>query len=467
MTSVKTDDGLYLGTQPLGKLLWKFALPCVLAMLVSALYNICDQIFIGHSSLDYLGNAATSVVFPLTVVAMALSLAFGDGAAAYLSLCQGKCDTRKVHRSVANSLIMVAILSLLLTAGSLIGAEPLARILGATEQTLPLALDYLRIIVAGFPIFMLGGCLSQIIRADGAPQVAMASMLAGALTNIILDPIFIYPWGLNLGIAGAAWATVIGQVVTLAVVVWYLPRSHVFRLGRESFRLDKEIIATNFKYGISTLISQLAIVVIAVVTNMSLVRAGVNSEYGVDIPIAVFGIVMKVFTVVISFAIGISVGAQPIFGYNYGAKNYGRVRKLYWLIINCMLVVGIAGTLVFELAPDLIIGIFGGESELYWQFARLTFRIFLSATTATCIVRATAITFQAVGKPIPSTIVSLSRDILAYVPLCIILSHFYGINGVLWAAPIADLCGLVLAVIAVIPFLRELRQQELAAKTVK
>ena len=458
--SCKTDDSQLLGTQGLGQLLWRFAAPCVLAMLVTSLYNVCDQIFIGHSPLGYLGNAATSIVFPLTMVAMAFSLCFGDGAAAYLSLSLGKGDTKDIHRSIGNSLLAVFVISLLILALCLSCTDPLLRLLGATDESLSLARAYFFIIVGGFPIFMLGSSLGQIIRADGAPKVAMAAMLTGAITNIILDPIFIFPWGLNLGIQGAAWATIIGQVATLAISVWYLRCSQSFHLQAKSFKTDVKVLMATFQLGISSLISQLAIVVISIVTNVVLARYGVESVYGVDIPIAVLGIVMKVFTIVLSIAIGISIGAQPIFGYNYGAGNYARVRRLYAIVIACMLVVGVIGTLIFELAPDLVISVFGGDQPEYLEFARQTFRIFLALVSATCLIRATAITFQAVGKTIPATVLSLARDIVIFIPLALILPRFWGINGLLWAAPIADGLGLILTVIMAVPLWRELEQKE-------
>ena len=453
--SKKNDEAAFLASGKLSLLLSQFAIPCIVSLLISSLYNIVDQIFIGnHPDLGYLGNAATTIVFPLTVIAMAFAWCFGDGCAAWLSIAQGRGDTQKIHQAVGNSLLWTLVWGVIFWVAGFSVMQPLLRLFGASDASLPFAKDYFTIILAAMPIFMLANTLSPIIRADGAPRFSMLSTLSGAIINIILDPIFIFPLG--WGIKGAAYATIIGQIVSAIIAVVYLWRSQSFRLSGSSFKLDAPLMKNVIKLGVSTFITQMSIVAISLACNMMLLRAGQASEYGADIPMAAFGIVMKVFSIVISFTIGIALGAQPIFGYNYGAQNFQRVRALYWLVVKCTLVIGVISTLMFELCPQLVIGIFGMQNELYERFAILTFRIFLSFILGTCFTKVTSIFFQAVGQPVKATIISLVRDIVCFIPLVIILPQFMGIEGVLWAAPLADVIGTVLAIIVTLDFFKKL-----------
>jgi len=448
------ESNKFLGEEKVSKLLLKFAVPCIFSLLISSLYNIVDQIFIGNSDLGYLGNAATTIVFPITIISMAFAWCFGDGAAAYLSICQGKKDTENAHKSIGNSIIATLISGIVFLIVCLLLMDKLLYWFGASEATIGLARDYFLIILIATPINMLASMSTSIIRADGSPMYSMTSTLTGAVINIILDPIFIFVF--NWGIKGAAYATIIGQIVSFFIAFSYFFKTKTFKLQKESFKPNFHVFSSVSKLGISTFITQISIVVMSLVCNIMLVKYGTLSKYGQDIPIAVIGIAMKVFTIVINIIVGLIVGGQPILGYNYGAKKYGRVKELFKIVSIITIIIGIIATLVFELCPQIIINIFGSESELYNEFAILTFRIFLSLVMFTCFVKMVSIFFQAVGQPVKATIISLIRDIICFIPLIIILPHFMGINGVLVAAPIADTVGMILTIVLVTVFLKSL-----------
>lgn len=450
-------DNQYLGKERISKLLLKFSIPCIMALLVSALYNIVDQIFIGNSDLGYFGNAATSVVFPVTVFAYAFCGMLGDGAAAFLSLSQGRNDTKNVHKAIGNSILLVLLISLIFVIVGFSFTDNILDIFGASETSLGLARDYFVIILAFIPAYMLGCMLNAIIRADGSPAFAMAATLSGAIINIILDPIFIF--ALNWGIKGAAWATIIGQMATLLIGLFCLTRTKTFRLSLKSFQPQPGLLKSVLKLGVSSLITNMAIVVISTISNIMLTKYGTDSKYGADIPLAAFGVCMKVFSIVINIAVGIIVGAQPILGYNIGAGKHERVRETFKLCILATLVVGTIATVIFEFFPQLPISLFGVESELYLEFAIKTFRIFLMLMAFTCIIKVISIFFQAVGEPLKATVISLLRDIVCFVPLVIILSALMGIDGVLWAAPIADAIGLAVAATMAALFFKKLGRE--------
>lgn len=326
------------GTEKLSKLMLKFSIPCVLSLLVSALYNIVDQIFIGNSELSTLGNAATGVVFPFFIIAQAFAWCFGDGCAAYLNICLGKKDMQSADKAIGTGVTVTLLTSLLLIAVGYPLKAPLLTLFGASENSLGMAIEYLDVILAFFPFFMLSNMMNSVIRADGSPACSMASMLAGAVVNIVLDPLFIF--GFHWGMAGAAWATVLGQLVSFLICVWYFFRTKTFRLHPRSLLPDFRAFAGALKLGISSFITQMTILVIVLVSNRMLVRYGAVSQYGVDIPIAVMGIESKVFTVVINIVVGIVLGCQPIIGYNIGAGNYARVKRLFRSILLCTAAVG-------------------------------------------------------------------------------------------------------------------------------
>ena len=452
----------YLGSEKVSKLLLKFSIPCILSLLISSLYNIVDQIFIGNSDLGYLGNAATSIVFPITIISVAFAWAIGDGSAAFLSLCQGRKDTKNAHIAIGNGILINFIISIIFVILGFIFMNNLLYLFGASDVTLPIAVEYFRIILIFIPVYMMANGMNAIIRADGSPGFSMASTLVGAITNIILDPIFIFvcKWG----IAGAAWATVIGQCLSLIVSIIYFLKPKTFKLSLKSYKVNFGIFSNVIKLGVSTFITQMSIVIISLVCNIALAKYGAVSKYGADIPIAVIGICMKVFTIVINIAVGIILGAQPILGYNYGAKQYDRVKETFKLVITSTIIVGLISMAIFELCPEVVIKMFGTESKLYMEFATKTFRIFLFFIVFTCSIKVSSIFFQAVGNPVKASIVSLTRDIVCFVPLVIILPKFMGVEGALYAAPAADVIGIIITIVLLLLFFKDLNKDNVKEK---
>lgn len=449
-----------LGEDKITKLLIKFSIPCVMGLLISALYNIVDQIFIGNSELGYLGNAATGVSFPVCCIANAFAWCIGDGAASYLSICSGRQDADRAHKCVGTGITVTTIISVVLAAVCLGFAEPLMRLFGASEQTLFMAVEYFRIIAAVFPCYLLMNVMNSMIRADGSPSYAMVAMLAGAIINLILDPVFIY--GFKWGIAGAAWATAIGQIVSFLLCAVYFLRPKCFKLTGRSFMPDGKILKDVVSLGGATFVTQISIVVMALVCNMTLAHYGALSRYGQDIPISVFSIQTKVYTVVGNIVTGIVLGGQPIFGYNYGAGKMDRVRQTYRIVLISTLVVGMTATLIFQLRPEIVINLFGAGDELYMEFATKTFRIYLSLVTVTGLIKMTTVFFQSIGRSAYAMATSLIRDIVCFTPFAIILSAVMekqeigaGINGILIAAPIADAVALAVILVLSISFFRK------------
>lgn len=458
-----------LGNQKISKLLLKFSLPCVMGLLISALYNIVDQIFIGNSELGYLGNAATGVSFPVICIANAFAWCVGDGAASYLSICAGKKDTESAHKCVGTGITVTLLISVVLAVVCELTAVPLMRIFGASEQTLKLAVDYFRIIAAFFPFYLLLNVMNSMIRADGSPAFAMTAMLTGAILNIILDPLFIFAF--KWGITGAAWATAIGQVASFVLCAVYFRKPKSFKLTLHSFIPNLPILREVVGLGAATFVTQISIVTVSMVSNMVLARYGALSKYGQDIPISVFSIQTKVYTIVLNIVTGIVLGGQPIFGYNYGAKNMERVRETYKIVLCATLITGIIATVIFQLWPQAVVGIFGTGDELYQEFAVKTFRIYLSLMTVTCLVKMTAVFFQSIGKSVHAVVASLVRDIVCFTPLAVILPAILenaepgqGINGILYAAPIADLVALVVILILTILFFKTLNKENIGEK---
>ena len=392
----------------------------------------------------------------------------GDGCAAFININQGKNETKKIGFCVGSGITATIFCGLVLVAFFMPLKTPLLTLFGASENTIGMASEYFVIILAFFPVYMLMNMLNSVIRADGSPAVAMTSMLSGAVVNIILDPIFIF--ALHWCMKGAALATVIGQAVSLVVCIIYLFRTKTFKLEAKNLLPRFKVLGQAILLGLSSFITQMTIVIIALVCNIMLVKYGALSQYGVDIPIAVIGIESKVFTVVINIVVGIVLGCQPVIGFNMGAGNYSRVKKLYKSILMATLVIGLAATLLFELFPDFVTGMFGQPTNIpnpddYWEFARMTFRIFLALVSFTCFIKMTAIFFQALGKPITAVIASVVRDIVFFVPLIIILPRFLGIKGILIAAPAADLAAMIIAVALTAIFFKKLDKAELPEKT--
>lgn len=467
------ENSRFLGEEKISKLMLKFSIPCVLSLLVSALYNIVDQIFIGNSELSALGNAATGVVFPIFIIAQAFAWCFGDGCAAYLNICQGKNDTEKAHKSIGTGIVITLISSLVLMGIFFPLKTELLSLFGASENTIDMAIEYFNVILAFFPLYMLSNMMNAVIRADASPSWSMTSMLVGAVVNIILDPVFIF--GFKWGMRGAALATVIGQTVSFVISLVYFFRTKTFKLTAKSFIPDFKAFSEALKLGASSFVTQMTIVIISLVCNIMLAKYGAQSVYGVDIPIAIIGIESKVFTVIINLVVGIVLGCQPIISYNMGARKYERVKKLYKSILLCTVIIGLASTALFEIAPRAVVGLFGVPTnipnpEAYWAFGTLTFRIFLSLVTFTSIVKMNSIFFQAVGKPVRAVVSSMIRDIVCFIPLIIVLPIFWGIKGILFAAPIADLIAMIVSTSLLLNFMKSLKESEATneeTKTVK
>lgn len=451
------ENSNYLGTEKVGKLLQKFAIPCICSLIISCLYNIVDQIFVGNG-VGYLGNAATGVIFPITVVGWGLSLFFGDGAAAALSVSLGRGETKDIHRSVGSAVLGSFLSGVVVIVIAYLWGDGLLRMIGATDANIQMAHEYGVIIFAMMPLAMTQNTLASIIRADGSPQYAMMAMLTGAVINIIGDPVAIF--ALDMGIKGAAWATILGQFVSFLICAAYLRHPKTFRVGVGSFRPSMALLRPVMALGTSSLLTQLSIVIITVVNNILLVKYGAGSVYGADIPLAAFVVIMKLFQIVLNIAIGIAAGAQPIVGYNYGAKNYGRVRELLKLMIQWTVIVGLVCTVLFEAVPGVFIRMFGSADDpVYFDFAVLCLRIYLSLILVTCAQKVCAIFLQSIGKAKAAAPLSVLRDVLLIV-FSLLIPVFMGVTGIFWAAPIADVLAILATAAVMVRVWKELGQEK-------
>lgn len=422
-------------TEPIGRLILKFAVPSVIALLVNSLYNIVDQIFIGWG-VGYLGNGATNVVFPITIIALALSMMIGNGGAAYLSLKLGEGEGEAARKGVGNAVTLVVVVSVLLAAVFLVFIDPVLTLFGATDVLRDYALEYGWVIGLGLPFMMISAAINSMIRADGSPKYAMGSMVIGAILNVILDPVFIFVF--HMGVRGAAIATVIGQVASFLVSVAYVPRFQTVRLNAAALRLKAKTCGNIVTFGLSSFITQFAITIVMALTNNLLAIYGASSVYGAEIPLTATGIVMKVNQIMISILLGIATGTQPILGYNYGAKRYDRVKKALELSLLASEVISVLAFLLFQFAPMSVVVLFGSEGGLYNEFAVKAFRIFLMLCPLTGFQTIAAVYLQAIGKPVKSAVLSLARQIIFFVPAALILPTFLGVEGVLWTGPVAD-----------------------------
>lgn len=455
---------LDLGKEKIGKLLKAFAIPCIISLVVNALYNMVDQIFIGWG-VGYLGNGATNVIFPITVLCLAFSLMFGDGTSAYLSLKLGEKNKKDAEKGVANGVIASIIISVILGVLIFTFLPQLITIFGGTDNLRSYAMDYGYIIAVGIPFMMIGTTLNSIIRADGSPKYAMTSMIIGAVLNIILDPISIFVF--NMGIKGAAYATIISQFVNFLINIMYLKKFKSIEITKESFKPSLKVMKNVGMLGISSFITQIAVVIIITVQNTLYNMYGANSKFGTEIPITVHGIVMKVNMILTSIIIGIAAGSQPIVGYNYGAKKYDRVKKTLKMVMLLSVCVSAVSFILFQMIPEVLISIFGSGDELYNEYACLTFRIYLMLIICNGIQIASGIFFQAVGKPAKSAFLTLSRQILFYIPASIILSKFYGVMGVLYAGPVTDGLAFIIAATLLILETKKLSKARNEAPKVK
>ena len=432
-----------LGKEKIGKLIRKFSIPCIISMLVNSLYNIVDQIFIGQG-VGYLGNGATNVVFPLVMIGLAFSLMFGDGASAYLSLKLGEKKKKEAENGVGNGIMLSIIVSVIFCIVTLLFLPQFLKIFGCTENLKSYAMTYGTIIAIGFPFSMIGTTLNSIIRADGSPKYSMFSMISGAVLNTILDPIFIFV--LHKGVEGAAIATVISQIVTFILNVIYIKRFKTIKISKDCFKLQFNICKKVAMLGVSSFITQMSFVCVMAVENNLLGKYGAESKYGAEIPITVLGIVMKINQILNSIIVGIAAGSQPIWGYNYGAKKFDRVKQTLKIVLSASVIISTIAFILFQTIPDKLILLFGSGDENYMDFACLAFRTYLMLCIFNGVQIPSGIFFQAIGQSTKSAILSLSRQIVILIPSMIILSQLFGIIGVLSAGPVADGLAFILAV---------------------
>ena len=454
----------FLETEPIGALMRKYSVPCVISLVVAALYNIVDQIFIANA--DYLGsygNAANTVVFPLTVVALAIAVMIGDGCCAFVSISLGANRKDDAHRSIGNAILLCIICSVALTAIYLIFMDQILTLFGGrvNEETFACAKEYFFWIALGVPFYMFGQAMNPIIRSDGSPRFAMASTVLGAVVNIILDPILIYP--MHMGMKGAAVATVAGQILTAGLSVWYLFHMKAIKLERHSFGLWGSLMKRFLVLGITSFLSQISLVIsMAAVQNMCTKYGAMDPIFGQreysQIPLAVLGIVMKFFQIAISISVGIAAGCIPVVGYNIGAGRKDRAKELFSKLLAAEAILGVIALLIVELFPKQLIGIFGAanESVYYTQFAVKSFRIYLCMMILATVNKGTFIYLQALGKAVESTLISLTREIIFGVALPIILPIFLGLDGLLLSFPIADILTFIIAIVVIRQTYKEL-----------
>ena len=458
----------FLGTERIGKLMKQYAVPCIVSLLVGALYNIVDQIFIANASyLGSYGNAANTVVFPLTVVALAIAVMIGDGCCAYVSICLGRQEVGTAKRSVGNAVVLAVSSGVVLAALYLAFATPIISVFGGTvnAETFRHSSEYFFYITLGIPFYMFGQAMNPIIRADGNPRFAMLSTLAGAAVNIVLDPIFIFVcrWGMM----GAAVATVLGQVVTAVLSVWYLAHMKIIRPQKGDYRLSGQVCGRTLALGITSFLSQISLVAAMAAINNMLRKYGAldpifGQEQYAQIPMAVVGIVMKFFQIVISIVVGMAAGCIPIVGFNMGAGKFPRVKELFTRLLLAEVAVGAVALVLVEFFPRQLIGIFGAanESSYYTDFAIRAFRVYLCMMIFACINKACFIFLQAMGKAVESTVLSMIREVVFGVGFALLLPVWFGLDGVLYSMPVSDVLTFLVAAVLIAQTYRELNRKE-------
>lgn len=461
---MEKEANAFLGSESMGKLMGKYAVPCIISLLVGALYNIVDQIFIANAAyLGSYGNAANTVVFPLTVIALAIAVMIGDGCCAFVSLSLGKNETAYARRSVGGAVVMTVVSGVALCAVYLLLADRIIALFGGTvnDETFRYSQEYFFWITLGVPFYMFGQAMNPIIRADGSPRFAMTSTLAGAVVNIILDPVFIFAF--RWGMMGAAVATVLGQVVTAALAAWYLAHMRLVRPTGRDYRLDRRIAGRTLTLGITSFLSQISLVMAMAAINNMLRRYGAldpvfgQAQYA-QVPMAVVGIVMKFFQIVISVVVGMAAGCIPIAGYNMGAGLTGRVRSLFTRLLTAEAAVGAVALVVVECFPGQLIAIFGAanESACYTDFALRSFRVYLCMVIFACVNKACFIFLQAMGKALASTLLSMVREIVFGVGFALLLPRFFGLDGVLFSMPVSDALTFLIAAVLIARTYKEL-----------
>ena len=424
-----------LGYERIGKLLMTYAVPSVISLIINSLYNMVDQIFIGQG-VGFLGNGATNIIAPISTIVIAISTLFGDGLAAFFSLNLSQGNTEKAARGVGTAVIASGVVSVLYTVLAFVFLSPLCRLFGATNNIMPYALGYGRIIVIGFPFVIIGTVINSAIRTDGSPRYAMFAMMIGAVLNTILDPLFIFVF--HWGVEGAALATILSQLVGLLFNVAYLFKFKNIRFGKAALVPDGGIAARLASLGFASCFNNLTSTVVAFVSNNLLTQYGALSKYGPDIPLTTFGLCMKVSMIALSVGIGVASGSQPIIGFNYGARKFDRVKKTFLLSAGICTAITVVSWVIFQCFPLQLIRIFGTESALYEEFAVQCFHVYLLLTFLNGLQMCTSVFFQAIGQPVKAAVASLSKQLIFYIPAMLILAPVFGLTGILMAGPTAD-----------------------------
>ena len=472
-TVMKERSNMYLETAPVGSLMKKYSIPCIISLLVAALYNIVDQIFIANATyLGSYGNAANTVVFPLTVVALAIAVMIGDGCCAFVSISLGAGRKDDAHKSVGSAVLVCIIASIMLTIVYLTCMDGIIKAFGGSvnAETFACSKEYFFWISLGIPFYMFGQAMNPIIRSDGSPKFAMVTTVAGAVINIILDPIFIFP--MHMGMKGAAIATVAGQIFTAVLSIWYLFHMKVVSLEKSSFHLHVRLMKKYIMLGITSFLSQISLVLaMAAINNMIRKYGALDEIFGqaeyAQIPMAVVGIVMKFFQIVISIAVGMAAGCIPIVGYNIGAGRKDRAKKLFTLLLSCEAIVGGIALVIVECFPMQLIGMFGAsnESVYYTQFAVKSFRTYLCMMILATVNKGTFIYLQSLGKGVASMVISMVREIVFGVGFALILPIFFGLDGVLYSMPLSDILTFLIAAVIIRMTYQELSGKKIACTT--
>ena len=462
----------FLEELPVGKLMRMYSVPCIISLLVAALYNIVDQIFIANASyLGSYGNAANTVVYPLTIVALAIAVMIGDGACAFVSISLGANRKDDAHKTIGSAIVLCLICSLVLTAVYFVFMDSILAAFGGTvnEETFYHSKQYFTWISAGIPFYMFGQALNPIIRSDGSPKFAMISTIAGAVFNIIFDPILIY--GAKWGMMGAAVATIAGQILTAVLAVWYLFHMKAVKLEKTSFGLYPGLMKRYLPLGITSFLSQISLVAaMAAMNNMLRKYSALDPVFCkaelAQIPMAVVGIVMKFFQIVISIAVGMAAGCIPVVGFNIGAGRKDRAKDLFILLLKAEAIVGFVALLIVEFFPGQLIGIFGAANEApeYTQFALRAFRIYLCMMVLATVNKGTFIYLQSIGKALESTVISMVREVVFGVGFALLLPGFFGLDGILYSMPVSDILTFIMAAIVIVRTLKELGGQTAQAK---
>lgn len=438
-TNIKTRNPL--GYQPIGRLLMRFAIPSVISMLVNAVYNIVDQIFIGQG-VGYLGNAATTVAFPIVTIILAVGTMLGAGGSAYAAIKLGEKKEEEAENTLGNVFIMLLVIGIVLTIVGLVFLDPILTIFGATPKNMEYARDYASIILIGTTFNLLGIGLSNMARTDGSPNVAMYSMVVGAVLNCILDPVYIFVF--HWGVKGAAIATITSQIISTVVLLYYFTKKGNMRLRLAHIKPNGLIIKCAFSLGISSCITQLSSTILQIVLNNSLVYYGDQTSVTGDVALSAMGIVMKISMIIVSICIGIGIGAQPILGFNKGANQPKRIKRTYRLASNTAMGVTVVGWIMFMTIPHIILMLFGSADENFTNFAVKAMRIYdLGVFTAGFQITSTSY-FQATGQPMKASILSSLRQLLLLIPLIVILPMFFGLDGILYAGPVADISSAII-----------------------